>query len=74
MRTVLLSFDNRTAPDRHAFHISRDGVPLVMDWYGAFYAGDDYSVFINGVKQVRGINGELEGVTIDGTTSETEGE
>ncbi len=38
--------------------ISREAVPDVMQWYGAFFAGDDYDVRLNGKKLKLGINGE----------------
>jgi len=70
---VTLRFENRDAVDDGALvtemKISRNAVRDVMDWYGAFYAGDDYDVRINGRKQRLGINGELEPDTIDGTVA-----
>ena len=65
VRIVTLSFDNRTAENLIEMHVSGSAVPDVMDWYGAFYAGDDYDVFINGRKQTIGVNGEFEPLTID---------
>lgn len=65
---VTLTFNNRTAEERTDLRVARESVPPIMDWYGAFYAGDDYDVLLNGRKQHLGINGELEPVTIDGTT------
>lgn len=67
---VQLRFTNRTAgeegpPDVVEMQINREAVPHVMDWYGAFYAGDDYDVRLNGKKLRMGINGELELPTID---------
>lgn len=70
---VTLKFTNRTAVDEDRppevveMKISRDAVPHVMDWYGAFFAGDDYDVRLNGRKLRLGINGELELPTLDAT-------
>lgn len=67
---VHLRFTNRTDSDEGPprvveMQINREAVPSVMDWYGAFYAGDDYDVRLNGKKLRMGINGELELPTID---------
>ncbi len=64
-RTVRLQFVNRTAEETHTLHVAKASAALIMDWYGGYYAGDDYDALINGVKQNLGINGELEPVTID---------
>jgi hypothetical protein len=73
---VTLRFENRDASDDPdsadivQMRIDAAAVRHVMDWYGAFFAGDDYCVFINGRKQAMGINGEFEAPTIDaGTTT-----
>lgn len=62
---VNLRFDNRDADDSVTMRVERSAVPLIMAWYGAYYAGDDYDVFISNRKKLIGINGELEPVTID---------
>lgn len=63
---VTLKFVNRDAsPEVQEMRVERDAVQRIMDWYGAFYAGDDYDVYVNGRRQNLGINGELEPVTID---------
>jgi hypothetical protein len=61
---VTLRFTNIDAgsngvPDVVTMRIDRGSVPHVMDWYGAFYAGDDYDVRLNGRKLKMGINGEF---------------
>lgn len=61
---VTLTFDNRTAEERTELRVGRSAVNQIMEWYGAYYAGDDYDVLINGRPQALGINGELEPVTI----------
>ena len=63
---VTLVFDNRTAEERIELKVDRSAAAPIMDWYGAFYAGDDYDVYVNNVRQCLGINGELEPLTIDG--------
>jgi hypothetical protein len=45
--------------------VDREAVPHIMAWYGAYYAGDDYDVFINGRAVIKDRNGEFEPVTID---------
>ncbi len=65
---VTIKFDNRTAENSISFRIERSACAAIMNWYGAYYAGDDYDVRINGRKQILGINGELEPMTIDAET------
>jgi len=68
---VILKFVNRTEASCNNTYepiellLHKSAVPKVMDWYGAYYAGDDYDVFVNGRKQNLGINGELEPITIE---------
>ena len=67
---VKLKFFNRDAdPHVEEMCVERSAVSRIMDWYGAFYAGDDYDVYINNRIQELGINGELEPMTIDGDQS-----
>ena len=66
-----LLFVNRSAETKDTLRVDRAAISKIMDWYGAFHAGDDYSVFINGVEQTLGINGELEPVVIDGSCQPT---
>jgi hypothetical protein len=68
--TVRLKFENRDACEDGPAHViemrvNREAVTHIMDWYGAFFAGDDYDVFINGQAQEMGINGEYQPVVID---------
>ena len=63
---VTLTFENRTAEDTIDLRVARSAVPKIMEWYGAYCAGDDYTVKVNGQIQPQGINGELEPETIDG--------
>ena len=50
--------------------VHRDSVPHVMNWYGAYYAGDRYTVSFNGRNVPMGINGEAKpGGWMDGTQS-----
>ncbi len=71
MAVVTLRFVNRTAvdeewwPENIKLRVEREAVPHMMAWYGAYYAGDDYDVFINGREVGKGINGEFEPVMID---------
>lgn len=67
---VKLKFENRTAgdsgpPEVIEMQINREAVSHIMDWYGAYYAGDDYDVRLNGTKLQLGINGEYEMPTIE---------
>lgn len=63
---VKLKFVNRDATPRiEEMRVEQSAVSRIMDWYGAYYAGDDYDVYINNRPQNLGINGELEPVTIE---------
>ncbi len=48
LKTTVIKFTNRTADDTHKFAVGFDGIDLVMAWYGAYYAGDDYTVTVGG--------------------------
>jgi len=50
----------------HEFELSRntDHKPIIQ-WYGAFCAGDFYDVFVDGIKQDLDLNGEIDKPTID---------
>ncbi len=62
---VTLKFVNRTAASEGddaaivEMQIGRDAARHVVEWYGAFFSGDDYDVLLNGRTQRLGINGEL---------------
>lgn len=71
MKNVELRFCNQEVKGDVVLHCTKDSVPHILDWYGAFYAGDDYAVFINGRAQPLGINGELEPLVIDATPANT---
>ncbi len=69
---VTLRFDNRDAMGEDEgkvqsikLRVERSAVKHIMAWYGAYYAGDDYDVFINGRKQAKDKNGEFEHETVD---------
>ncbi|QNN99810.1 hypothetical protein P67b_00051 [Ruegeria phage Tedan] len=59
-RIVDLAFYNRTADNVEGVRCTRASCPLIMQWYGSHYAGDDYDVLIDGVKQKLDLNGELD--------------
>lgn len=67
---VNLKFVNRDAtPEIEEMRVEQSAVSRIMDWYGAFFAGDDYDVYVNNRLQDLGINGELEPPTIDASVS-----
>lgn len=56
---VRLIFMNADAtPKNVSVRVARDDVPLVMAWYGAYHAGDRYSVALDGRNVPMDINGE----------------
>lgn len=66
MRTAKIRFENRTAGTAQEFSVSYEGVDLVMAWYGAYYAGDDYGVTVDGQEVPFDQNGERDHGLIDG--------
>jgi hypothetical protein len=57
-----LKFVNSDAtPKTQIVHVDAEALPRVMEWYGAFCAGDRYAVFIDGIKADKDQNGELIG-------------
>ncbi len=58
--TVTLIFTNKDAHDRViTMLVNAKAVANIVMWYGAFYAGDDYTVTIDGVLQKLDHNGEI---------------
>lgn len=57
---IALVFTNSDArPKVATVRVDRESIPLVMAWYGAFYAGDRYTVHADGEKLAKDQNGEL---------------
>jgi hypothetical protein len=57
-----LKFVNSDAtPKTVVLNIARKDIPTIMAWYGGYFAGDRYSVFVDGVKLGKDRNGELVG-------------
>jgi len=61
-----LVFNNSDArPKVVAMKVSRDAVPNIMAWYGAFFAGDRYRVTFDGQVIAKDHNGEPKATTHD---------
>jgi hypothetical protein len=57
---VSLTFTNSDArPKVSEVLCDRNSIPQIMAWYGAYFAGDRYSVAADGVKLAKDRNGEL---------------
>lgn len=57
---VELKFVNVDAsPKTTALMVDEEAIAPIMDWYGAFYAGDRYAVYRDGERLNKGLNGEL---------------
>lgn len=55
-----LTFVNSDAnPKICELTVAESAVPDIMAWYGAYYAGDRYSVTFNGQRIVKDRNGEF---------------
>ena len=59
MVIVRLAFHNRTARDSNVIFVERAACEPIARWYGAYSAGDDYSVFIDDELQTIDIDGVL---------------
>ena len=58
--SVKLVFSNADAtPKTTVLHLRRDAVPHVMAWYGAYFAGDRYTVTMDGRNVRMDQNGEM---------------
>lgn len=57
---IELKFVNSDAKPKVAtVRCDSTSMPLVMAWYGAYYAGDRYAVYADGEKLAKDQNGEL---------------
>lgn len=57
---IELKFVNSDArPKTVALQVATAAVPHIMDWYGAYFAGDRYAVYLDGEKIVKDHNGEM---------------
>jgi len=56
---IELKFINSDArPKTQTIHCGTASIAPIMAWYGAYFAGDRYSVFVNGQKIAKDKNGE----------------
>ena len=55
-RLVFSNADEK--PHNVAVDVSGDSVPHIMAWYGAYFAGDRYTVTLNGRNLAMDQNGE----------------
>ena len=60
-----LRFVNRTADETVRMQVEASAVRLITSWYAAFYAGDDYHIYVNGRKQSLDHNGEIDVAVVD---------
>ena len=61
-----LRFVNRTADETIRMQVEASAVRLITSWYAAFYAGDDYHIYVNGRRQSLDHNGEIDVAVVDG--------
>lgn len=67
---VHLQFSNKTAQNFNSLKVDASGVSDVLEWYGSFYAGDEYTVLLNGRPVSLDVNGCREYETIEMEDSE----
>jgi hypothetical protein len=69
MKTVELKFVNTfedyDKPLVEIIHCSKASVAPIMSYYGAFYAGDPYTVYIDGIEQEKDMNGQVPAKEIE---------
>lgn len=59
---IELKFTNRDATPKVAIIKTRKSdMASIVEWYSAFYAGDSYTVHIDGKKAALDHNGQLQG-------------
>ena len=58
MFTVI--FNNRTAGEESTIQCDKDSVEDVVEWYPSHYAGDDYTVLVEGYQQELDRNGQIK--------------
>ncbi|WP_439538723.1 hypothetical protein [Sphingomonas sp.] len=57
---IALRFVNSDARPKEALVVcTGPSIAPIMAWYGAYYAGDRYAVYADGVKLAKDHNGEL---------------
>jgi len=67
---VELKFVNSDArPKECILTVGKESIPDIMAWYGAYFAGDRYAVFADGVKLEKDQNGHLR-ETVRANTAE----
>jgi hypothetical protein len=57
--TELQFINSDATPKTQTLVVSPEAVALIMDWYGAFYAGDRYIVKVDGKRVAQDHNGGL---------------
>jgi hypothetical protein len=61
-QTRELLFVNRDAtPKNTLLQVDTASIEPIMAWYGAYYSGDRYKVFVDGARVQKDQNGELVG-------------
>ena len=57
-----LKFVNSDAtPKTVVLSVARKSIPTIMAWYGGYFSGDRYAVFVDGAKVAKDHNGEPVG-------------
>lgn len=57
-----LKFVNQDAtPKTVILNVETEAIPHIMSWYGGYFSGDDYKVFVDGKEVTKDINGNLVG-------------
>jgi len=57
----LMFVNSDATPKVSAVHVSLASVPAIMAWYGGYYAGDRYTVSLDGKRIEKDRNGEMLG-------------
>lgn len=59
------TFEDFDEPLVETIHCSRASIAPIMSYYGAFYSGDPYRVYVDGIEQEKDMNGQVPAKEIE---------
>lgn len=68
VKIVELKFVNEEVDNPELVYCDVSSIDFVMEMYGAFYAGEQYKVFVDGKPVEKDMNGGFVPLTIDAET------
>lgn len=64
---TLMFYNVDATPHEMKLRVGSSAIAPIMAWYGAYYAGDRYNVFVNDKPVNKDQNGELIAMTVEGS-------